>query len=341
MSNKRGPAKKDKPLSAGPERKSWLGCFVTLAALLWVASTITMHSTLDSSLLGQAGGLRGYADEAADLRARDSVLRAQAERIIAQEMEIRALKEKLGQVVVQGALQDDKRRPTAMSSVTATAEAAALHVASKASLTSAASSRTSATPATNVDSLANSASAAAFPFTSAATNAGSGIASAATTPGAGSTAATKATPKAQSKAISSKLHVTTLASGCEVAEGMDYRTSAMGKESVVSGLSVEECCERCLAAGPEKCAVAVYSSARDRPPNACWLKSQVEAAVAKPGVRACAMPGALDELPGLYQGGGGVGGVGGGGDTSARYESWASTPALKALAKLPPKALPE
>jgi len=129
-----------------------------------------------------------------------------------------------------------------------------------------------------------------------------------------------------------------LASGCEVIDGVDYRAAPGASEKLVENLSLEGCCAQCVA---ESCAVAVYSSVHDAPPQGCWLKSRVAGpAIAKAGVQACARPeqvATLEELnqamkaPSL-----GAGRTGGGSSGKATSSSMA----MPKLAYLPPASTP-
>ena len=104
-------------------------------------------------------------------------------------------------------------------------------------------------------------------------------------------------------------------SGCEVMENIDFRTDPSGMETIYEGLTMEACGKRCVDLGTAKCSVAVYSSEHDQPPHACWVKSAVSKGFSKYGVQALIPPGHRD-LPTIEIGKGLNGRIGGGGDGS-------------------------
>eukprot|EP00435_Cladocopium_sp_Y103_P072007 s281_g39.t1 len=75
--------------------------------------------------------------------------------------------------------------------------------------------------------------------------------------------------------------------GCRFEEGHDYTGIDI---LTIPGSTQEQCCRACRRfnqRSPGTCAVAVLSSEHDDPPMACWVKSQIQAAVPKQGVVAC------------------------------------------------------
>ena len=143
--------------------------------------------------------------------------------------------------------------------------------------------------------------------------------------------ASPAVPATPAQAPSGKPPLRRLESGCEVAEGVDYRAAPGATETMEEGLDLDGCCRRCREMA---CAAAVFSGPSDHPPQACWLKSAVAGpAISKPGVMACGP--SLGELPRLGDAPPppvrAVGSAGGGG---GRYDAWAAGD-LRKLGRLP------
>jgi mannosyl-oligosaccharide alpha-1,2-mannosidase len=75
------------------------------------------------------------------------------------------------------------------------------------------------------------------------------------------------------------------AGGCEFQQDLDFQ-DAGDDRMMKQGLDKKGCCDYCASLGVQ-CAVAVYSSPQDSPPNACWVKPTAAMPVFKAGVAAC------------------------------------------------------